>query len=120
MRRCSSLIWNDQTSLLAPCLATLATPTQRFAHYEHALGPRRRGAPAYVWKHQRTQHRAGLQAASLRIARRRCEPQHAGAPGRGLRWPRQDWEPRLEVLLLLWDEMDDWLSAARHLLRNLT
>jgi len=26
----------------------------------------------------------------------------------------------LEVFLLLWDEMDDWLAAARHLLRNLT
>jgi len=26
----------------------------------------------------------------------------------------------MEVLLLLWDEMDDWLSAARHVLRNLT
>jgi len=26
----------------------------------------------------------------------------------------------VEVLLLLWDEMDDWLAAARHLLRNLT
>jgi len=24
----------------------------------------------------------------------------------------------LEVLLLLWDEMDDWLSACRHLLRR--
>jgi len=23
----------------------------------------------------------------------------------------------LEVLLLLWDEMDDWLGAARHLIR---
>jgi hypothetical protein len=31
-----------------------------------------------------------------------------------------DREPRLEVFLLLWDEMDDWLAAARHLLRNLT
>jgi hypothetical protein len=26
----------------------------------------------------------------------------------------------LEVLLLIWDEMDDWISAARHVLRNLT
>jgi len=24
--------------------------------------------------------------------------------------------PPLEVFLLLWDEMDDWLNAARHLL----
>lgn len=33
-------------------------------------------------------------------------------------------EPRketcLEVLLLFWDEMDDWFAAARHVLRNLT
>ena len=29
-------------------------------------------------------------------------------------------EPCLEVLLLLWDEMDDWFGAARHVLRNLT
>jgi len=29
-------------------------------------------------------------------------------------------EAYLEVLLLLWDEMDDWLAAARHVLRNLT
>jgi hypothetical protein len=28
-------------------------------------------------------------------------------------------EPRLEVLLLLWDEMDDWFAAARHLLNSL-
>ena len=28
--------------------------------------------------------------------------------------------PTVEVLLLFWDEMDDWLSAARHMLRNLT
>jgi len=26
----------------------------------------------------------------------------------------------LEVFLLLWDEMDDWLGAARHLLGTLT
>jgi len=26
---------------------------------------------------------------------------------------------RLEVFLLLWDEMDDWLGAARHLIRSL-
>jgi len=25
----------------------------------------------------------------------------------------------LEVFLLLWDEMDDWLGAARHLIRIL-
>jgi hypothetical protein len=25
-------------------------------------------------------------------------------------------EPTLEVFLLLWDEMDDWLNACRHLL----
>jgi hypothetical protein len=25
----------------------------------------------------------------------------------------------LEVFLLLWDEMDDWLGAARHVLRTL-
>jgi hypothetical protein len=25
----------------------------------------------------------------------------------------------MEVLLLLWDEMDDWISAAAHLLRGL-
>ena len=29
-------------------------------------------------------------------------------------------EACLEVLLLLWDEMDDWIGAARHVLRNLT
>ncbi|HEV7431616.1 MAG TPA: hypothetical protein VGN77_01135 [Steroidobacteraceae bacterium] len=29
-------------------------------------------------------------------------------------------ESCLEVLLLIWDEMDDWISAARHVLRNLT
>jgi hypothetical protein len=29
-------------------------------------------------------------------------------------------EPCLEVLLLIWDEMDDWLGAVRHVLRNLT
>jgi len=28
MPRCSSLIWNDQTSLLAPCLATSGTATR--------------------------------------------------------------------------------------------
>jgi len=26
----------------------------------------------------------------------------------------------VEVLLLLWDEMDDWFGAARHVLRTLT
>jgi len=26
----------------------------------------------------------------------------------------------MEVLLLLWDEMDDWMSAARHVLRRMT
>jgi len=26
----------------------------------------------------------------------------------------------VEVLLLLWDEMDDWLGAARHVLGRLT
>jgi len=26
----------------------------------------------------------------------------------------------VEVFLLLWDEMDDWVGAARHLLRGLT
>jgi len=26
----------------------------------------------------------------------------------------------MEVLLLLWDEMDDWMSAARHMLRRMT
>jgi hypothetical protein len=26
----------------------------------------------------------------------------------------------MEVFLLLWDEMDDWLNAAAHLLRGLT
>jgi hypothetical protein len=34
--------------------------------------------------------------------------------------PQLQREPRLEVFLLLWDEMDDWLGAARHLLRSLT
>ena len=29
-------------------------------------------------------------------------------------------ETCLEVLLLFWDEMDDWFAAARHVLRNLT
>jgi hypothetical protein len=29
-------------------------------------------------------------------------------------------ETCLEVLLLIWDEMDDWFGAARHVLRNLT
>ena len=29
-------------------------------------------------------------------------------------------ESYLEVLLLIWDEMDDWFGAARHVLRNLT
>jgi hypothetical protein len=29
-------------------------------------------------------------------------------------------ESCLEVLLLIWDEMDDWFGAARHVLRNLT
>ena len=29
-------------------------------------------------------------------------------------------ESCLEMLLLIWDEMDDWISAARHVLRNLT
>jgi hypothetical protein len=28
--------------------------------------------------------------------------------------------PTVEVFLLLWDEMDDWLGAARHVLRGLT
>jgi len=31
---------------------------------------------------------------------------------------RQD--TRVEVFLLLWDEMDDWIGAATHLLRGLT
>jgi len=26
----------------------------------------------------------------------------------------------VEVLLLLWDEMDDWLGTCRHLLRTMT
>jgi len=26
----------------------------------------------------------------------------------------------LEVFLLLWDEMDDWLAACRHMLRSIT
>jgi len=29
-------------------------------------------------------------------------------------------EPRLEVFLLLWDELDDWFGAACHLLGTLT
>jgi hypothetical protein len=29
-------------------------------------------------------------------------------------------ESCLEMLLLIWDEMDDWFGAARHVLRNLT
>ena len=29
-------------------------------------------------------------------------------------------ESCLEVLLLIWDEMDDWFGAARHVLRHLT
>jgi hypothetical protein len=29
-------------------------------------------------------------------------------------------ESCLEVLLLIWDEMDDWFGAARHVLRRLT
>jgi hypothetical protein len=31
--------------------------------------------------------------------------------------PHAEGLHRLEVLLLLWDEMDDWLGAARHLIR---
>jgi len=34
--------------------------------------------------------------------------------------PQLPRESRLEVLLLLWDELDDWLAAARHLLGTLT
>lgn len=29
-------------------------------------------------------------------------------------------EGALEVFLLLWDEMDDWLAACRHMLRSIT
>ena len=48
---------------------------------------------------------------------RRNTPWHAAAPydTRQLRK-----EPCLEVLLLIWDEMDDWVAAVRHVLRNLT
>ena len=28
-------------------------------------------------------------------------------------------KPRLEVFLLLWDEIDDWFGAARHVLKSL-
>jgi hypothetical protein len=33
--------------------------------------------------------------------------------------PHAQERDRLEVFLLLWDEMDDWLGAARHLIRTL-
>ena len=63
---------------------------------------------------------AQLQAGRGLTAQWRCEAQHAATSASCLPWLPSGWEPRLEVLLLLWDEMDDWLAAARHLLRNLT
>jgi hypothetical protein len=52
----------------------------------------------------------------LRVVRRNtpssvCSPYDSCQPHK---------ESHLEVFLLLWDEMDDWIAAARHLLRNLT
>jgi hypothetical protein len=34
-------------------------------------------------------------------------------------FPHIEGTHRVEVFLLLWDEMDDWLGAARHLIRIL-
>ena len=48
---------------------------------------------------------------------RRNTPARAAAPYDTRRLRK---EPCLEVLLLIWDEMDDWLAAVRHVLRNLT
>lgn len=46
---------------------------------------------------------------------------HAVAPRRFLASPHlNDGSYLVEVFLLLWDEMDDWVGAARHLLRGLT
>jgi hypothetical protein len=44
MRRCSSFIWNNQTSLLAPCLAGFATATRRSYKCEQALVEKVRNA----------------------------------------------------------------------------
>ena len=73
-----------------------------------------------------------FETPSVRSAARRCK-QHAlesrfhdvrRNTARSARCPYDTSqlreEPYLEVLLLLWDEMDDWFGAARHVLRNLT
>ena len=44
----------------------------------------------------------------------------ASRAGESYDGPQLRKESCLEVLLLIWDEMDDWISAARHVLRNLT
>jgi len=51
---------------------------------------------------------------------RGCEPQHAAVRRRSLRSSQLTRIPTVEVFLLLWDEMDDWLGAARHVLGRLT
>jgi len=51
----------------------------------------------------------------------RCETAHAG-PGPGsLASPHLHCSSTItvEVFLLIWDEMDDWVGACRHLLRGL-
>jgi hypothetical protein len=75
------------------------------------------GAPARLCQCiERTQRRAALQARRHAIAVRRNTP-----AGRREAYdhPQLIRNPKLEVLLLLWDEMDDWLGAARHMLRRL-
>jgi hypothetical protein len=62
-------------------------------------------------------------AASLFALRQRgrgCEAQHVAGHRRWLRCSQLTRNPTVEVLLLLWDEMDDWLGAARHVLGRLT
>jgi len=79
-----------------------------------------RGKPLYVRKRERTQHHAALQASPRANVVPACEAQHAGAIAASLPCPHTlRRKRRLEVFLLLWDEMDDWLGAARHLIRSL-
>jgi hypothetical protein len=56
----------------------------------------------------------------MQTLRQACEAQHARALSLSLTCLHTlEGMDRLEVLLLLWDEMDDWLGAARHLIRTL-
>jgi hypothetical protein len=50
-----------------------------------------------------------------------CEAAHGGRKAGALASPHLHCSTvTVEVFLLIWDEMDDWVGACKHLLRRLT